>query len=89
MLREYNSKPSTVLACMIEDTGTVTKVPKEEGTYLYQNKGKGASTTRMKFKASKKPVAGDYIIQHNKEDVYHCTADVFASKYSIKGMVIK
>lgn len=88
MLREYNSKPCTILACMIEDTGTVTKIEDAEGTWEYKHKGKGASTTLMVFQASKEPVPGDYIIQHSKTDIYHCPADVFASKYAVKGAMI-
>lgn len=88
MLKEYISKPCTILACMIEDTGTVTKIKDAEGAWEYKNKGKGATRILMQFQASKKPVPGDFIIQHSKTDIYHCTADVFAAKYVVKGMVI-
>ena len=89
MLREYTSKPCKVLACMIEDTGTVTKV--KDGEYKYKHKGRGASSTLLTFATSPKqvPKPGDYIIQWSKQDVYCCDADTFKKKYSVEGMVIK
>jgi hypothetical protein len=89
MLRNYTSKQVNVLACLIEETGTVTKI--EDGEYKYEHKGRGAITTVLIFAVSNKqnPQAGDYIIQLSKEDIYLCPADVFKEKYVVTGMVIK
>ena len=88
MLREYVSKPSTVLACIITDKGTLTK--KKAGEYEYKEKGKGASTTLLLFATSPKqePEVGDAIIFLDKEDIYLCKAGVFHGKYNHKGMEI-
>ena len=89
MLREYTSIPQTVLACMIEDAGTVTKI--KAGEYKYTHKGRGASTTLLTFATSPKqtPKAGDFIIQHSKTDTYLCPKDVFEAKYKGQSMVIR
>lgn len=85
MLRQYNSIPKTVLACMIEDTGTVTKI--KAGEYKYEHKGKGASMTLLVFQTSPKqePKTGDFIMYENRDDIYLCPADVFHGKYRIQG----
>lgn len=94
MLREYTSKPCTVLACMIEDAGEVTEVKGKESTFQYKHKGKGAVSTLMVFTAAPDEDGdyliqpGDYIIQVSKTDIYHCPADVFKMKYSVQGSVI-
>lgn len=89
MLREYQSKPVSVLACMIEDTGIVTK--KKAGEYEYTHKGRGASTTLLVFSASEKqvPEVGDFIIKLSDEDIYLCKAGVFCEKYNVRGMYIR
>jgi hypothetical protein len=79
MLREYDTRPKVVLACLIEETGEIKKV--STGKYKYTHKGKGAVSTCLEFTVSKKPVPGDYIIYLSKDDCYHCTKEVFESKY--------
>jgi hypothetical protein len=91
MLKEYDSRPCTVLACLIEETGVVTKLKEKDKSsfkYKYTHKGRGASTTLLEFNAPEKPEVGDYIIMASKTDVYHCDAKLFAKKYTRKGMSI-
>lgn len=87
MLKEYNSKPTTVLACRIEEGGTIAKLKKTD-MYEYKHKGKGATTTLLQFTASKEPAEGDYIMQFRKGEYYHHPEDVFNSMYITKGMTI-
>jgi len=84
VLREYTSVPQKVLACKIEEDGTLKKVDKE---WEYMHKTK-AITSKMRFSASKEPKPGDYIIQQSKTDVYCCPADVFDMKYKPTGVRI-
>jgi len=86
MIKEYTTKPCTILACCIEKEGTVTK---KDDKFVYECKGKGAVRTKLTFTATTKPKVGDYIIQLDKEDIYLCKREVFLKKYKVKGMVIK
>lgn len=89
MLREYTSKPCTVLACEMIEEGDVKD--KGKGVWRYTHKGRGASTTMLDFSVSKdqEPEAGDFIIKLSKTDIYLCKAEVFHAKYGVKGMVIR
>jgi len=90
MLRSYTSRPTTVMACMIEEDGKTEKV--KAGIYRYTHKGRGAASTLLEFTVGAKqkaPVAGDFIIRLDKEDIYLCGREVFLKKYEVKGMVIK
>jgi len=87
MLKEYSSKPCTVLACEILEEGKV-EGSKAKG-YTYTCKGVHGITTLMKFEATVKPEVGDFIIELSKNDVYHCPKDVFEKKYSTTRMLIQ
>jgi len=89
MLREYTTRPLTVLACIVEKEGEVTKVKDKEGLYQYKHKGKGAITTLLTFTATAPVEPGDAIIMVSDTDISHCPWDVFQAKYNVQGMQIQ
>lgn len=90
MLKEYTTKPQTVLACKMEESGEIKKV--KTGVYRYTHRGRGAATTMLEFTIGAKqpaPVIGDFVIHLAKDDIYGCEALKFRDKYTVQGMKIK
>jgi len=87
MLREYTTRPCTVLACIVEKEGEVTKL--KDGKFQYKHKGKGAITTLLTFTATAPVEPGDAIIMQSEEDIYHCPWTLFQEKYNVQAMQIQ
>jgi len=89
MLREYTNKPTTRLACQISEKGKIEKI--KTGVYSYSAQGSGASKIYLEFTIGAKqkaPVAGDYIIQLSKDDVYCSPKDAFEEAWVPKGFYV-
>ena len=71
--REYQSKPITRLAYRVTDGDTIEKVG--EAAYRIHVDGEP-----VHFKAYEPVKPGDYIVYLNDEDIYHCSAQVFAAR---------
>ena len=89
MMRVYKTKPQTRTACEIEKTGTLKELKK--GVWQYEDRGRGASMTRLEFTVSvkEKPKIGDYIVRLDKNDIYLCSQAVFEKTYAREGFNIK
>lgn len=71
--KHYESKPITRLAHRITDNDAIQALP--DCTYALAVDG-----VDVFFKAHTIPVAGDYVVYLNEDDVYHCTAEVFRER---------
>jgi len=71
--KPYESKPITRLAHRITGNDVVQALP--ECTYAIR-----VDEADVFFKAYTPPVAGDYVVYLNDDDVYHCTAEVFRER---------
>jgi len=71
--REYQSKPITRLAYEVKFGDHIEKVG--EATYRIRVDGEP-----VQFKAYEPVKPGDYIVYLNDEDIYHCSAQVFAAR---------
>lgn len=90
MLKSYDSRPCTVLACEIEEQGEISKTKGKAKSYTYSCKHKATGiNTLLVFGASEEPKVGDFIIQTSKADIEHCPRDVFEKKYTIARMLIQ
>jgi hypothetical protein len=90
MLKEYTNIPASRLACVIEESGVLTKLTK--GEWKYTNRGRGAVSTELVFMTrtkQKDPVPGDYIVQISKTDVYHCDKKTWEGNWIPKGFYVK
>lgn len=89
MLREFNNKPQTRLACRIEDGGTLEKVKK--GIWKYTNQLKGCTKVELEFQVGatqEDPVVGDYIVYLDANDIYLCDKEKWEASWNPKGMVL-
>ena len=91
MLKEFVNRPQKRLACVIEEKGELEKL--EKGVWKYTHKGKGATTTLLKFSTLKnkkdaEPQVGDYIVFLSKTDVYLCDKKTWEDAWSPSGMRI-
>lgn len=73
MFSDYESRPITRKAILIDDSMLITKI---NGESTWELKKGDAS---LFFKAYVQPVVGDYIV-HLKDDVYHVDAVTFAER---------
>jgi len=90
MLKDYTTKPMTVLACEITEAGKIEKI--KTGVYKYTERGRGAASTLLEFTKGakqKEPKVGDFIIRLKKDDIYLCDRETFLKKYACEGMKIK
>jgi len=71
--KSYESKPVTRLAHRITDNDVIQALP--DCTYALAVDG-----VDVFFKAYTTPIAGDYVVYLNEDDVYHCTAKVFRER---------
>jgi len=76
MLQEYQSRPVTRRAHKITELDTVSKVPGVEATYVLE----AEDQLKLIFKAYEPCAVGDYIVYLTAEDIYHCSAKVFAER---------
>ena len=77
MFAAYVTKPSTVQACRIQETGTL-KARKTKATWSYALE----SGPQVEFKALLTPVAGDWIVKIG-HDTYHMPDSVFRERCEI------
>lgn len=75
MFLDYQSKPITRSAYKVLETDFVSKLVDKESTSCIMIAGKAVA-----FKHYEPVNTGDYIVHLNADDVYHCTAAVFAER---------
>lgn len=86
MLKEYETRSVSILACEILEGGKLSQVKGSKDRYKYEHKGKGGILTILEFDGNgHEPEAGDFIIQRTKDDVYLCPMEAFHEKYRQKG----
>ena len=80
MLIAYQSKPITRLAHRITEADNIAKLPGIEATYSLAS----ADQVNLIFKAYEEVKVGDYIVYLKDDDIYHCSAEVFAERNIIE-----
>lgn len=75
MFKDYQSKPVTRSAHRVVESDVITKI--DEATSLLQSKD---FTEELHFKHYAPVLVGDYVVYLDGEDVYHCSAAVFAER---------
>ena len=75
MFSEFESKPITRLAHKITEDDLVSKVMGIEATYSLTTAGQ-----EVFFKAYGEVAVGDFVVHLGKDEMYHCTAKVFAER---------
>ncbi|MFU2512462.1 hypothetical protein [Pseudoalteromonas sp. ASV78] len=76
MFSDYESRPTTRKAILIDDSMLITKI-NGESTWELKVKNSDAS---LFFKAYVQPVVGDYIVHLKHDEVYHVDAVTFAER---------
>ena len=76
MFKDYLSKPITRKAHKIVEGDNITKVSGAEATYVLES----SDQLIVIFKAYEDTKVGDYIIYLKDDDIYHCSAEVFADR---------
>jgi hypothetical protein len=77
MFKEYQSKPITRSAHLITDLDKIHKVEGLEATYTLVPYD---SPNQVQFAAYEEVKVGDYIVYLKDDDIYHCSAEVFAER---------
>ena len=76
MFKDYLSKPITRKAHKIVEGDNITKVPGVEATYVLES----SDQLKVTFKAYEAVSVGDYVVYLKDDDIYHCSAEVFADR---------
>ena len=75
MFIKYQSKPITRLAHKVTESDVITEVEDKESTSVLNS-----SSSSVAFKHYEPVLVGDYIVYLNEDDIYHCSAKVFAER---------
>lgn len=73
--REYESKPITRKAYRITDLDDL----------MYTPSTSSGKVNGLEFQAYDCPVAGDYVVYLNANDIYHCRKEVFEDRNVVNG----
>lgn len=76
MFSDYESRPITRKAILIDESMVITKI---NGESTWELKVKNCDASLL-FKAYIQPVVGDYIVHVKDDDVYHVDAVTFAER---------
>ena len=83
MFKRYQSKPIVRLAYQIHSSDHICNEPHESTCHVEVANGE-SSGTRVTFVAHEEVKTGDYIVYLNEDDIYHCSAKVFAERNIIE-----
>ncbi len=78
--RDYQSKPTTRNAMKITDKMTLLTLTDLESTMRCRYHDDEGMPTQVDFKYHQDVEIGDYIVYLNDDDIYHCSAEVFAER---------
>jgi hypothetical protein len=79
MFKRYQSKPIVRLAYQIQPNDGICPEPHESTCHVNVANGESMGT-QVSFVAHEEVRTGDYIVYLNEDDIYHCSAKVFAER---------
>lgn len=73
--KDYQSRPITRRAYRIKEGDTISYRPEHSSATVTSPGG-----AEIDFKCYEEPTHGDFVVYLNADDVYHCSASVFAER---------